>query len=155
MQGVMDILIQQKNPVFVTGDGFKSLLEVLIQHNNLNKQGEKFISDNLVNGNEFERIFIKPESKALQQLYFGRNTVELSATRYSMYPNLIEVLKVEEVDIEAQNQFEEPEVISLKGRDFFVACGFCPQISSTRDLPHPLIYTFLKACSPGYKPISK
>jgi CTP synthase (UTP-ammonia lyase) len=28
---------------------------------------------------------------------------------------------------------------------FFVGCGFCPQISSTREIPHPMIYTFIKA----------
>jgi CTP synthase (UTP-ammonia lyase) len=49
------------------------------------------------------------------------------------------------IDIEGFNQFEEPEIISLKNHDFFVACGFCPQISSTRELPHPLVYTFIKA----------
>jgi CTP synthase (UTP-ammonia lyase) len=54
-------------------------------------------------------------------------------------------LTQEIIDIEAYNQFEEPEVISLKKHDFFVACNFCPQISSTREIPHPLIYTFIKA----------
>jgi len=48
------------------------------------------------------------------------------------------------IEIEATNQFDDPEIVSLKNHPFFVACSFCPQISSTRDLPHPLIYTFLK-----------
>jgi CTP synthase (UTP-ammonia lyase) len=48
--------------------------------------------------------------------------------------------------VEAYNQFEEPEVISLKKQVFFLACAFTPQISSTREIPHPLIYTFTKAC---------
>jgi CTP synthase (UTP-ammonia lyase) len=54
-------------------------------------------------------------------------------------------LIAEIIDVEAYNQFEEPEIISLKNHDFFVACANCPQISSTRELPHPLIYTFIKA----------
>ncbi|MFN6086874.1 MAG: hypothetical protein ACK476_18350 [Fluviicola sp.] len=69
-----------------------------------------------------------------------------------MYPQLISALKSEIVDIEAYNQFEEPEIISLKNQVFFVACGFCPQISSTRELPHPLIYTFIRSC--GLKQIA-
>jgi CTP synthase (UTP-ammonia lyase) len=57
----------------------------------------------------------------------------------------LEQLKGRFIDIEAVNQFEDPEIVSMVGHDFFVACSFCPQISSTRDIPHPLIYTFLKA----------
>jgi CTP synthase (UTP-ammonia lyase) len=48
------------------------------------------------------------------------------------------------IDVEANNQFDDPEIISLHEHPFFVACAFCPQISSTRDIPHPIIYTFLK-----------
>jgi len=63
-----------------------------------------------------------------------------------MYPQLIHNLTQEIIDIDAYNQFEEPEIYSLKNHDFFVACGFYPQISSTRELPHPIIYTFIKMC---------
>jgi CTP synthase (UTP-ammonia lyase) len=69
----------------------------------------------------------------------------LTSSRYSLYPQLIQGLTNEIIDIEAYNQFEEPEVISLKNHNFFVACSYCPQISSTREIPHPLIYTFVKA----------
>jgi CTP synthase (UTP-ammonia lyase) len=62
-----------------------------------------------------------------------------------LYPQLIQGLTSEIIDIEAFNQFEEPEVLSLKNHPFFLACGYCPQISSTREIPHPLIYTFIKA----------
>ena len=50
------------------------------------------------------------------------------------------------IDIEAFNEFEEPEVISLKEHPLFIASGYCPQISSTREIAHPLIYTFVKGC---------
>jgi CTP synthase (UTP-ammonia lyase) len=79
-------------------------------------------------------------------LYENHSTTELTSSRYSMYPQLIENLILELIDIEAYNQFEDPEVISLKNHSFFLACGYCPQISSTREIPHPLIYTFIKAC---------
>ena len=62
-----------------------------------------------------------------------------------MYPQLTQELISEIIDVEAYNQFEEAEIVSLKNHDYFVACGFCPQISSTRELPHPIIYTFLRS----------
>lgn len=146
LNGVVDQLMQQSVPVFITGEGFKAMLEVLIQRNNLNAGGEKLVSENLVEGNHFERLYIEPSSSALIHLYETRSIEELTATRYSMYPQLIDALVSSEIDVEAFNQFEEPEIISLKQKAFFVACGFCPQISSTRELPHPLVYTFVKAC---------
>lgn len=147
LNGVVDQLLQQDVPVFITGEGFKSLLDVLIQRNNLNAFSEKLISENLVEGNHFEKLFIEPITPAIAQLYETRSSEEFTATRYSMYPQLIDALHQSVIDIEANNQFEEPEIVSLKKKAFFVACGFCPQISSTRELPHPLVYTFIKACS--------
>ena len=146
LTGVVDQLMQLDIPVFITGEGYKSFLDVVVQRNNLNAQGEKLISDNLVEGNHFEQMYIDAQSSELKQLYATRSTMELTSTRYSMYPQLIDSLDSLGVDIEALNQFEEPEIISLKNKAFFLACGFCPQISSTRELPHPLIYTFLKSC---------
>jgi len=123
----------------------RSFIEVLINSYQLNPNGEKLISDNLVEGNKFARIQIVPHSKEFIQLYENHSIVELTSSRYSLYPQLIHGLTNEIIDIEAYNQFEEPEVISLKNHMFFVACSYCPQISSTREIPHPLIYTFVKA----------
>ncbi|MFN6086873.1 MAG: hypothetical protein ACK476_18345, partial [Fluviicola sp.] len=63
LNGVIDILMQQNLPVFITGDGFRNLLEVLVNKYNLNANGEKLISDNLIGGTTFERISITPSSK--------------------------------------------------------------------------------------------
>ena len=146
LNGIIESIIKIKLPIFITGEGFKSFVEVLISQNNLNSISEKLISDNLVEGNQFERLEIIPNSKALKQLYENHNTLELTSSRFSMYPKLIQYLTDCKVDIEGFNHFDEPEIISLKNHTFFVACGFCPQISSTREIPHPLIYTFIKAC---------
>lgn len=146
LHGIVKALGQLKIPTLLTGESFKSLIEVLINTYQLNQSGEKLISDNLVEGNHFERVQVIPHSKAFIQLYENHNTMELTSSRFSMYPQLIQQLKDEYIDIEAYNQFEDPEVISLKNHNFFVACGYCPQISSTREIPHPLIYTFIKAC---------
>ena len=144
--GIIDFLIQQPQPIFITGDGYKTLIDVLIARNNLNLKGEKLISDNLVEGQQFEEINIVPHSKELIQLYTNHNTHELTSSRYSLYPKELTYLVDEFINIEAYNEFEEVEVVSLTNRNFYLACGFSPQISSTREIPHPLIYTFIKAC---------
>ena len=146
LNGILDTILQLNIPVLLTGESFKNLIEVLISRNQLNPNSEKLISDNLVDGQQFERLTIVPHSKEFLQIYQNHNTIELTSSRYSMYPQLIQQLENKLIDIEAYNQFEEPEVISLKSHSFFLACGCCPQISSTRDIAHPLIYTFMKAC---------
>lgn len=146
LNSVIDLVSRQNIPTFVTGEGYKALIELIIQRNNLNSNGEKMISDNLVEGESFERIEILPQSKELIHIYENHSNIELTSSRYSLYPQLIAHLTQSEIDIEGFNQYEEPEIISLKSHPFFLSCGFCPQISSTREIPHPLIYTFLKAC---------
>lgn len=144
LNGIIRTLVQQKTPCLLTGEAFKGFVEVLIQMYHLYQNGEKLISDNLIEGTNFEKISIVPHSKEIIQLYHNFSTIELSSSRYSLYPQLISQLTSEIIDIEAWNQFEEPEIIRLKKHLYFVACGFCPQISSTREIPHPIIFTFLK-----------
>ena len=146
LTGIIDQVVQAKLPTFITGDGFKSLIDVLINRYNLNPNGEKLISDNLVEGEQFERVEVVPNSDALIKIYENHSPIELTSSRFSLYPQLLNYLLGELIDIEGYNQFEEAEIISLKKYPFFVACGFCPQISSTREIPHPLVYTFIKAC---------
>lgn len=147
LNGIFKKISNKNIPVLITGEGFKIFLEHLITQNQLLSQQEKLISENLISGSSFERITIEPRSKTFHQLYENFNNVELSSSRYSLYPQLVEQLELGLVDIEAVNQFEDPEIISLRKSDFFVSCAFCPQISSTRDIPHPIIYTFLKMCN--------
>ncbi len=145
LNGIIKKITTFSVPTILTGESYRSFIEVLIQLYQLNSHKEKLISDNLISGNSFERIEIIPHSKEFIKLYENISNVELSSSRYSLYPQLTNELVSEIIDIEAYNQFEEAEVVSLKNHKFFVACGFCPQISSTRELPHPIIYTFLRA----------
>jgi CTP synthase (UTP-ammonia lyase) len=131
-------------PVFLTGEAYKYFFEYLISTHQLNPYGEKLISDNLIEGSQFERVTIYPKTKEFERLYENCNQTELSSSRFSLYPQLIDQLNGYLIDIEATNQFDDPEIVSLRNHPFFIACSFCPQISSTRDLPHPMIYTFLK-----------
>lgn len=146
LHGILKTLSQQKIPTLLTGESFKSFIEVLINNYQLNPNNEKLISDNLVEGNTFDKVHLAPHSTNFRQLFENHSNIELTSSRYSMYPQLIEHLIHEIIDIEAYNQFEDPEIISLKSHPFFVACSHCPQISSTREIAHPLIYTFIKSC---------
>ncbi|MDG1427919.1 MAG: hypothetical protein P8H56_03185 [Crocinitomicaceae bacterium] len=146
LHGILKEILGKQIPTLITGEGYRTFIDALINTYQLNKANEKLISDNLVEGQEFEKIMISPHSKAIIQLYEHHSKVELTSSRYSLYPKLINSLQDDIVDIEAYNQFEDPEIISLKNHSFFVSCSFCPQISSTRDLPHPMIYTFMKTC---------
>jgi CTP synthase (UTP-ammonia lyase) len=144
LNGVFKKIANKKIPVLITGEGFKVFLEYLITQNKLVPNQGKLVSENLVSGNSFERITIEPKSKAFKKLYQNFNTVELTSSRFSLYPQLVDQLESGLVDVEAVNHFNDPEVISLRQHEFFLSCAFCPQISSTRDIPHPIIYTFLK-----------
>lgn len=146
LTGIIEAILPLELPTLVTGDAFRFVFEFFIQRNHLNPNGEKLISDNLVDGEQFERVEVIPHSKQLLQLYENHTNIELTSSRFSLYPQLIQHLNDQFMDVEAFNQFEEPEIVSLKNHPFFVVCGFCPQISSTREIPHPLVYTFVKAC---------
>ncbi len=147
LHGIIKTILSKKTPVLITGEAYRIYLEVLVNTYQLNKSKEKLISDNLVEGDHFEKIEVLPQSDEFIKLYANHSKVELTSSRYSLYPKLITALQNDIADVEAYNQFEDPEIVSLKSHPFFVACGFCPQISSTREIPHPLIYTFLKACA--------
>jgi len=145
LNAIFDNLIQLNIPTLVTGEGYRTLLEVLINRHQLNTRNEKLVSDNLVDGNQFETVQIVPHSKEMIRLYENHSCHELTSARYSLYPNLLNSLTGEFIDVEAYNHFEEPEIISIAKHPFFLATANCPQISSTREIPHPIIYTFMKA----------
>jgi CTP synthase (UTP-ammonia lyase) len=144
LHGIIKEIVGKKIPVLITGEAYRILIEVLVNMYQLNSKNEKLISDNLVEGEQFEKLQISPHSKTFIKLYENYSNMELTSSRYSLYPQLITSLSNDIVDVEAYNQFEDPEIISLKNHDFFLGCGFCPQISSTRERPHPIIYTFMK-----------
>jgi CTP synthase (UTP-ammonia lyase) len=146
LNGIIATLKQLRIPVFITGEGFKTLVDHLILTHNFNPNREKLISDNLVTENSFEQIEIIPHSKALLKLYENHNRIEFCVSRYSIYPQLSSILVNDCIDVEAYNHFEEVESFSLKNHPFFLVTGFVPQVTSTREIPHPLVYTFIKAC---------
>lgn len=120
LHGIIKGLCTLKIPTLLTGESFKSFIEVLTTNDGINISGEKLVSENLVEGNSFEKITIVPHSKQFIQLLENHTTFELSSSRYSIYPQVIEQLETEVIDVEAYNNFEDPEIISLKKHPFLL-----------------------------------
>lgn len=143
LSGIINNLLETNLPILITGEGFKTFVELMISKYNLNPNQEKLISDNLNHHGQFERVEVIPVSNELKKIYQSLPRQELSAVRYSLYPQLLGYLKKDVIDIEAVNQFDDPEIISLKRHPFCVASMSKPQICSTREMPHPLISSFI------------
>lgn len=143
VSGVLNRVLELNMPVLITGEVYKIFVDLLVNKHNLNGNGEKLISDNLISGDVFEKTEVIPKSKNLKSLYNDRNRIELTSARFSIYPQLSSYLIEEVIDVEAVNQFDDLEIISLKNYPFCVASMSLIQICSTRDMPHPLITGFL------------
>ncbi len=114
LNGILRAIQNLRIPVLLTGESMRSLIEVLINSYQLNPNGEKLISDNLVDGNHFERLQIVPHSKEFIQIYENHNTTELTSSRYSLYPQLIQTLTSEIVDVEAGPNHQAARAGSLQ-----------------------------------------
>ena len=78
LNGIFKRLLDLKKPVLATGESFKILLEFLIAYNNLNREAEKLISENLSSGPYFEEIQITPNSRVFSKLYENFTRTELT-----------------------------------------------------------------------------
>ena len=143
LSGVLNNVLETGLPILVTGEGFKTFVELMIIKYNLNPNHEKLISDNLTLSGQFEKVEVIPVSDQFKKMYNALTRLELSASRFSMYPQLLGFLKKDVIDVEAVNQFDDPEIISLKRHPFCVASMSKPQICSTREMPHPLVSSFI------------
>ncbi len=144
LTSVINHILEAKKPTLITGEGFFHLVHHFVNKFQLNPRNEKFISDNLVSGNQFESVNIQAVSSFGEKLYQVHNPIELTASRYAIYPNLVELLQNEFIDIDAKDQFEEVQLMRLKNDENTVVTMFLPQISSTRDIPHPLVNDFVR-----------
>jgi hypothetical protein len=146
LAGVINMIFDAERPTLITGEGFFHVIDHFVTKYQLNPRNEKFISDNLVSGNKFESITVVPFQPYAEKIYANHNSNELTASRYSIYPNLIQNLENEFMQIEAKDQFEEVQLIRLRKKFNFLVSMYLPQISSTRDIPHPLVNDFIKSC---------
>ncbi len=144
--GAIKNVIDSNLPALVTGEGFYHVIDFYVKQFSLNPRNEKFISDNLVSGNQFDSVHINPCGIFGNKIYSVHNPIELTSTRFSVYPNLVSILENDFILIEGKDQFEEVQLFRLVQQHDFTVSMFLPQISSTRDLPHPLINAFIRAC---------
>lgn len=146
LTGIISVILQTEKPTLITGEGFFHLVHHFINKYQLNPRNEKMISDNLVSGNQFESVQINAISGFAEKIYQTHNSLELTASRYSIYPNLVNLLSNDFVEIDAKDQFDEVQMMRLKSDDRSTITMFLPQISSTRDMPHPIVNDFVRKC---------
>jgi CTP synthase (UTP-ammonia lyase) len=142
LRGIIRVLTRCFVPVLTTDKSYEQLIECLVLQSEIDFSNDKVISNNLIEESSFQRIEIIPSSDRLKKMYATHTNIELSSSRYSVYPHVLEILEKEYINIEAMNQFNDPEIISLKRDQFFMATMFCPQVSSTREMPHPIFNEF-------------
>lgn len=143
-QSIISKLIQQDIPVLGTGDCFKTLVQTYFENKGFDLKSEKIISDNLVTGNQFTSVTLDRFSAEFGKIYLNRGVTEYSSSRYSILPHYSELL-TEDFEIGARNQYFDPEILKLKTHNFFVFTMFCPQIVSSKDIPHPIFTYFVKS----------
>jgi len=143
LKPIIEELLLQEKPVLITGDAFSVFMEILLRRYHPEMEQSRIISDNLLTGNHCDTVYLKIQNVKFQQIYQGKSAEELTTTRFSVYPEALKDLKSSNLEIVAINQFGEAEIASIKDKSFFVACAFCPQISSTRNQPHPLLKEFI------------
>jgi CTP synthase (UTP-ammonia lyase) len=146
LSGVINSILYSERPTLITGEGFVYVINHFVNKYQLNPKNEKSISDNLVSGNQFETIMVQIADDLAKKLYENHNTLELTATRYAIYPNLVEVLQSEFIEVEARDQFEEVQLMRLKSNPNTLVSMYLPQVSSTRDIPHPVVNDFVRKC---------
>jgi CTP synthase (UTP-ammonia lyase) len=143
--GVTKFVLNMDVPTLVTGEGFYHIIDYYVKQFALNPRNEKVISDNLVSGNQFDSIQIQPIGSFGKKIYNTHNPLELTSTKFSIYPNLISVLEKDFIRVEAKDQFDELQLFRLADKEHFLVAMYLPQISSTRDIPHPVINAFIRA----------
>ncbi len=143
-QSIISQLIKQDIPVLGTGECFRILVQTHFSEQGFDMGVEKIISDNLVDGNQFTGIVLDRFSAEFSKIYLNRGVAEYSSSRYSILPQYSELL-TGAFEIGARNQYFDPEILKMKEHNFFLFTMFCPQITSTTDLPHPIFIYFVKS----------
>jgi CTP synthase (UTP-ammonia lyase) len=145
-ESIISRLLQKKVPVLGTGDCFKVLVETYFQQKGYDISRERIVSDNLVDGNYFTGITLEKLTKDFTKIYANKGMTEYSSSRFSVLPQYSELLN-ESFEIGARNQYFDPEILKSKTHPYFMITMFCPQITSTSDIPHPIFTNFLRNVS--------
>lgn len=153
-EAIITKLFNQKIPVMGTGDCFKVLIETHFKSLGFDLKTEKIISENLIEGNQFTTILLDQLEGEFKKIYQTKANTEYSSSRYSILPQYSEMLS-KDYQICARNQYFDPEILKHKTHPLFLFTMFCPQINSTKDLPHPIFTHFVKIADKSRKALSE
>jgi CTP synthase len=81
------------------------------------------------------------------KIYGKRNVRESFNCNYELNPEYREVLESHGLVVSGLSDTGRARIIELPDKQFFVATGFLPQLSSKPDKPHPLFLSYLRAVS--------
>ncbi len=91
-------------------------------------------------------ITFQPDSLVARA--YGRTTaLEQYLCSFGVNPDYVDTLRSGALRVVGSDDEGIVRVVELAGHPFFVGTLFVPQMSSTREVPHPLITEFIKACS--------
>jgi len=79
------------------------------------------------------------------QAYGKEDTVEQFSCSYGINPEYRDAIEDGVLKVAGLGTDGEVRVVELSGYRFFIATLFLPQLSSSAEIPHPLIVAYLKA----------
>jgi CTP synthase (UTP-ammonia lyase) len=79
------------------------------------------------------------------QAYGKRETVEQFRCSYGINPAYRDAIEDGTLRVAGLDPEGEVRIVELSGHRFFIATLFLPQLSSSAEVPHPLIVAYLKA----------
>jgi CTP synthase (UTP-ammonia lyase) len=91
-------------------------------------------------------VTLKPGTGAASA-YDAQHTTEHYYCNFGLNPAYRGDLECTGLVVSGVDQNDEVRILELTGHPFFVATLFVPQMSSTRDAPHPLVHAFISACA--------
>ena len=91
-------------------------------------------------------VEINPKSLSFQA-YGKRKVSEVYNCNYELNPEFRGRFEAANLTIGGTGDNGEVRIIELPDHRFFLATAFQPQMSSTRERPHPLFVAYLRACA--------
>lgn len=89
-------------------------------------------------------VFLEPDSRAAA-IYGSPSTLEEYRCSFGLVRAYEAALEAAGVRISGRDAHGEARILELPAHPFFIATLFIPQLTSTRDRPHPLLSAFVAA----------
>lgn len=147
---------EQHKPFLGTCGGFQhALLEFArnvlnlkeAHHAEVNPQGTMpFIAPLACSLVEQSGEIVFNEGSRIRSIYGTANVIEQYHCSYGLNPTYLPLLKGHNLSLTGFDRNGEVRVIELENHPFFIATLFQPERSGLKNVVHPLIKTYLKAC---------